>query len=616
MLITAFHKTTITGGAKRIAFPANGSVWINAGNYSYRVSRTEATKGTIQQYDEINGTPQRPLRQFDGLLTVRSSDDSTYAKAIAEPEKKLFGVQLSGNDVIIATDTALEAFALENQPAQEEQAAPVPSSSVGRFAINEPPRDFPLEIGESITLRAENTQDFQITRTVGGIRVKAKDPYGSEQTEYFPSNRPVTLGRADANSQSITGPSAFKIAASTNVSQDHFRVNLSNEILQVTFLPKQIRAGSTVASIIQRVPAKFRFEAGSRRYMAYVDTTSRHLQVSEDRRDDIETNIFTFIRSGETEHPLYASPVTVGFFIVNGEYFVSFSHSGAPIQISVQKTSAEDSAMLTRTAIERLARSLITTARGQSTAVRAQLQNLKAYVAQVRALARTRQLSLRSAYTFVATKAKGMGPAFDAAVNRQLDRALERFFRELEYKDQDPTIPAVWTDNARRLTGYTTTIYPGKPFSFTVTRLDGRTASFTLNGSKEGFYLLPDGRKPGEAVRGYSLKPGGETSKLDGGISVTIGNARGLFNKSYPLLVSGPEGTSVDFATKSDANNTKLTNGGIDMNAAKLNMQIKRDGNGVPLPVNQQNIENIQIDGLVPQVLKITPVTSLPMLAQ
>jgi hypothetical protein len=56
--------------------------------------------------------------------------------------------------------------------------------------------------------------------------------------------------------------------------------------------------------------------------------------------------------------------------------------------------------------------------------------------------------------------------------------------------------------------------------------------------------------------------------------------------------------------------------GGIDLNAAQMDMQIKRDGNGVPLPVAQQNIENIQIDGMVPQVLNIQPVTNLPILSE
>jgi hypothetical protein len=54
--------------------------------------------------------------------------------------------------------------------------------------------------------------------------------------------------------------------------------------------------------------------------------------------------------------------------------------------------------------------------------------------------------------------------------------------------------------------------------------------------------------------------------------------------------------------------------GGIDLNAANLDMQIKRDGKGVPLPISSKDLGNIKIDGLVPVILEITPVTSLPAL--
>jgi hypothetical protein len=54
--------------------------------------------------------------------------------------------------------------------------------------------------------------------------------------------------------------------------------------------------------------------------------------------------------------------------------------------------------------------------------------------------------------------------------------------------------------------------------------------------------------------------------------------------------------------------------GGIDLNAANLNMQIKRDGAGMPLPAAQQDLSNFKIDGLVPVVLNIEPVVSLPAL--
>lgn len=56
--------------------------------------------------------------------------------------------------------------------------------------------------------------------------------------------------------------------------------------------------------------------------------------------------------------------------------------------------------------------------------------------------------------------------------------------------------------------------------------------------------------------------------------------------------------------------------GGIDLTPNRLNLQIKRDGNGVPLPINLQPLETMQIDGFLPVIINITPVLSLPLLAK
>ncbi len=50
--------------------------------------------------------------------------------------------------------------------------------------------------------------------------------------------------------------------------------------------------------------------------------------------------------------------------------------------------------------------------------------------------------------------------------------------------------------------------------------------------------------------------------------------------------------------------------GGIDFNPAYLNLQIKRDNRGVPLPLPQQNLDQINIEGLYPVILNIAPVTA------
>ena len=51
--------------------------------------------------------------------------------------------------------------------------------------------------------------------------------------------------------------------------------------------------------------------------------------------------------------------------------------------------------------------------------------------------------------------------------------------------------------------------------------------------------------------------------------------------------------------------------GGIDMNPANLTLNIKRDGNGVPLPIAQQDLAQLsKIDGLSPIILSIRPMQS------
>ena len=73
-------------------------------------------------------------------------------------------------------------------------------------------------------------------------------------------------------------------------------------------------------------------------------------------------------------------------------------------------------------------------------------------------------------------------------------------------------------------------------------------------------------------------------------------NGDGADRKYQPVLKRG-KNLLTDNAT-----------GGIDFAQSNLDMQIKRDGAGVVLPVSEQNLENIRIDGLVPEILSIQPV--------
>ncbi|MDO8675914.1 MAG: hypothetical protein Q7K71_07380 [Candidatus Omnitrophota bacterium] len=81
------------------------------------------------------------------------------------------------------------------------------------------------------------------------------------------------------------------------------------------------------------------------------------------------------------------------------------------------------------------------------------------------------------------------------------------------------------------------------------------------------------------------------------------------------------DGTTLRMAVLAASRMPKLTNesspGGIDMNSANLDLQIKRDGKGVPLPLQFQDMEKLRgIEGFVPVIINIVPVTSLPFLSE
>jgi len=61
---------------------------------------------------------------------------------------------------------------------------------------------------------------------------------------------------------------------------------------------------------------------------------------------------------------------------------------------------------------------------------------------------------------------------------------------------------------------------------------------------------------------------------------------------------------------RTDALDSVDSVGGIDFNQAHLNLQIRRDGKGVPLPAYKQPLESIQVHGFIPIILRIQPFVS------
>ena len=55
--------------------------------------------------------------------------------------------------------------------------------------------------------------------------------------------------------------------------------------------------------------------------------------------------------------------------------------------------------------------------------------------------------------------------------------------------------------------------------------------------------------------------------------------------------------------------------GGITLDPQIMNLQIKRDGNNMPLPVSQQPLDKINLQGFVPQIINIQPVNLVEFLS-
>ncbi|MFH0754127.1 MAG: MBL fold metallo-hydrolase [Candidatus Omnitrophota bacterium] len=90
---------------------------------------------------------------------------------------------------------------------------------------------------------------------------------------------------------------------------------------------------------------------------------------------------------------------------------------------------------------------------------------------------------------------------------------------------------------------------------------------------------------------------------------------RGTGIPSGKMLYYQSEDSELYIKEKPFSSDKAMVPGGIDMNAANLDLQIKRNGNGVLLPVGQQNFENIHIEGLVPVILDIKPAMTMSLFA-
>ncbi len=86
---------------------------------------------------------------------------------------------------------------------------------------------------------------------------------------------------------------------------------------------------------------------------------------------------------------------------------------------------------------------------------------------------------------------------------------------------------------------------------------------------------------------------------------------------SDAAILGGKESTDISQqATElSTVDSGPRTKGGIDFNPKALDLNIKRDGKGIPLPVSQQPMEQfMKLDTFAPVIINVAPIQNLPLL--
>jgi hypothetical protein len=101
-----------------------------------------------------------------------------------------------------------------------------------------------------------------------------------------------------------------------------------------------------------------------------------------------------------------------------------------------------------------------------------------------------------------------------------------------------------------------------------------------------------------------------------GFIKNTRSDLQGLVTQVKEVLAHGADRASSPVTNRGQGSGDRVQKevGGIDLNPELLDLQIKRDGNGVPLPLPMQSIKDMHIEGFLPVIINVTPITNLPLL--
>ncbi len=134
------------------------------------------------------------------------------------------------------------------------------------------------------------------------------------------------------------------------------------------------------------------------------------------------------------------------------------------------------------------------------------------------------------------------------------------------------------------------------------------------NGILKGFMPFKVGKEPMQ-FSGFDML-GLTTPQLPKLTTITeketgLSSSPTVLTANFPRIIASSP--TIGSKTQGEQKKKKWDTGGINFNTDLINWQIKRDGNGVPLPMNLQPIETMQIEGFVPVIINMTPV-SLPLL--
>ncbi len=93
-----------------------------------------------------------------------------------------------------------------------------------------------------------------------------------------------------------------------------------------------------------------------------------------------------------------------------------------------------------------------------------------------------------------------------------------------------------------------------------------------------------------------------------------IARAKYAYDTLAPVFHQAFQDAAMNAATEIPALKVEQNPGGIDLNSELMDLQILRDEKGVPLPLPEQPIKQMKIDGFLPVIINITPATNLPVL--